>query len=385
VMEPPVEIFNGHKDVLLDLTLSPHSLQLIATSADDKTIRIWNLKISITAIKCYCGYGDEPVTSLLFHPKYDHLLFGATDSTILQFDLSSPGVLIRQKTILFQSAIASSNEITCFAIHPKEDHLLAIGDDDGTVHLFDTQSQSTIKRLSRIHSNLLGKISFSPNNPNILISGGFDSLCCAWDLRRGRPASPLLNFTHLTESQDSSNLQIANPPFVHDLLHVLQGRIVICALGDGKISLYKSSDGSLSSTSQMIDAHRGMVTNLASFPNPEEEGERTDEIVRDYFLSAGADGLIKLWEVREVIGEMESMVPQPTGSRGKKKKGAKESRPPQRRAKEWYEVIERSAIAHPNKVNSLCSLRREGDISIAVADVSCGWSLYRVPLPLVPC
>jgi WD40 repeat protein len=370
-----MESFNGHKDALLDLTVSPHSLQLIATSSDDKSIRIWNLMISVNAIKCYSGYG-EPVGALLFHPKYDHLLLGATDSSILQFDLGSPGVLIRQQTILFQSA---SNEIACFAIHPKEDHLLAIGDDDGTIHLFNTQSQSTIKRLSRIHSNLLGKIAFNPINPNILISGGFDSVCCAWDLRRGRPASNLLNFATLNESHDS-NLQIANPPFVHDLLHLLQGRIVVCALGDGKISLYKSSDGSLSSMSKMIDAHRGMVTNLASYPNPDSEASQTEEEgVRDYFLSAGADGLIKLWEVREVINEIESTgAPPPSSARGKKKKGTKE--PAGRKAREWYEVIERSAIAHPNKVNSLCSVRRDDEVSIGVADVSSGWCLYRSPL-----
>jgi WD40 repeat protein len=378
-MEREVERFCyfGHKGAILDLATSCLSdTPVIVTTSDDLTIRLWNpLSLSPHAMKCYCGFGQESIDSLLFHPTQSHLFLGATNSAILQFDLNSPGIITRDHVPLFNLPTGSS-DITCFTIHPTDHNLLVVSDDDGVIYLFDFQSQTITKRLTRVHSNLLGKISFNPMNPNILISGGFDSICCAWDIRRGRPCSntSLVNFTDLNQSHES-NLQIANPPFVHDLLHILHGRIVVCALGDGNLSLYKTSDGSLLSVSHMIEAHSGMVTNLSSYPKQ----QNNDLEKGDYFMSAGADGLIKIWEVREILTD--GLPPQGAGKKNKKK--SKQSR------KEWYEVIERRVISHPNKINSIASVATmviavpsgdgsEGPLpAIAVCDVTSEWFLYR--------
>jgi WD40 repeat protein len=385
----------GHKRAILDVTIScVADPPVIVTTSDDLTIRLWNpLPSSPNAIKCYCGFGQESVDSLLFHPNQSHLFLGATTSSIIQFDLNSPGIITREHVTLFTLTSSSStetNEIACFTLHPTDSNLLVISDDDGVIYLFRLESQSITKRLARVHSNLLGKLSFNPMNPSILISGGFDSICCAWDIRRGRPCSNILNFTTINQSNDT-NLQIANPPFVHDLLHILHGRILVCALGDGNLALFKSSDGSLLSVSHTTEAHSGMVTNLSSYPKqPTSELEKSD-----YFISAGADGLIKIWEVREVLTDdlpLHGGGGGGGGKRHKKKSKGHGANVKSEKKKEWYEIIERRAIFHPNKINSISSVTVNGsgsgggdvpmatsssDPAIVVCDVTSEWFLYR--------
>lgn len=395
----------GHKGAILDLITSSVTdtvssvtdSSYVITTSDDLTIRLWNCSSSSSssshAMKCYCGYGQEPINSLLCHPTNPHLFLGANSSTIFQFDMNSPGILSRDHIALFtlpspSSSSGECSEISCFTLHPTDPNLLVIGDDDGVISLFHLQSQTITKRLARVHSNLLGRVSFSPINPNILLSGGFDSICCAWDIRRGRPFSntSLVNFSHLNQSHES-NLQIANPPFVHDLLHILHGRVLVCALGDGNLSLYKTSDGSLLSVSHMTEAHSGMVTNLCAY----SRWSNNDLEISDFFVSAGADGLIKIWEVREVlIGDPPPQGAGGTGGGGKKNK-KKSKQPCSEKTKEWYEIIERRIISHPNKINSIASVATvclDTSISndshdslpvtgIVVCDVTMEWFLYR--------
>jgi WD40 repeat protein len=134
---------------------------------------------------------------------------------------------------------------------------MAVGDDSGVISLVPIESKThqpvsvtasgtRVKRLNRVHSNLIGALSFRPNSKYVS-SGGFDCLLCEWDVGFGRPTGTI-NFASsdmaarivhsampLTEPSAVS-APFVNPPFVHAISHIFEGRAVVAALGNGMVS-----------------------------------------------------------------------------------------------------------------------------------------------------
>lgn len=239
--------FNGHKKPVIDVK-SRKSDGLVVTCAEDKTIRLWDIRTA-KSVRCITGFGEDPITALQFSSHDTSCIYGSTDSNIFTFDLRREGILLRDCHSVIYTVPASTEsepaEICCFDIHPKGGvNLLGIGDDDGIVTLIDTTNRAVVKRLSRVHSNLVGSMAFQPDRKNYLTTGGFDNLLCVWDYNRGRPASAALNFAEQPidplNASPSGSAQISNPPFVHALLYLQGGRHIACAVGDGSVRVVSS-------------------------------------------------------------------------------------------------------------------------------------------------
>ena len=367
--------FSGHKDTVLDIKLS--CAGVVATSSEDKTIRLWDTRVGTRAVQCIIGFGDLPVENLMFSDTNVNSLFGNTENAILQFDLRFEGVINRQHTVVY--AQDTDVDISCFDMHP-ECNLIAVGCDDGSVCMIDQSSRSITKRLSRVHNNILGAVAFARRNPNVLVTGGFDSLCCAWDIVRGRPVSRAIDFSS-QETESSVSTQISNPPFVHAILPLLDGRTVACALGDGTVHLLNACAGPFQPASAATEAHAGMVTALATYgpTSVAQESTMTGETegtVVDAFLSCGADRNIVAWNV--IAGE-EPASTASSGAGGRKKKTGKNKKtsPPGHRLR-----VQRSfTIEHVDKINTIATHSRGcastgGGNEIFVADVTSRWVMY---------
>ena len=314
------QCFTGHKGSVLDITSFENDSSTIVTSSEDKTLRLWDLRTGKTR-QCITGFGADPVNIVKYAPNDPHQLFGMTDDAIVTFDLRREGLLVRDSHSTLYSHTQPTTtpndmeevcELSSFAVHPKESlHLLAVGDDEGTVTVVNSKSGEVTKRLSRTHSNVIGAVTFQPNSHNYLCSGGFDSLFCCWDCSRGRVCGEVINFSQRQPEQEQ---QMANPPFVHDLLYREGGRQVVVALGDGSLRLlrYVQKQGFVS-VGKMLAAHGGMATSVCDFslvfPRPDTEtetmrgtgtGTETETSVEresNCVISAGIDCFIRGWRI----------------------------------------------------------------------------------------
>eukprot|EP01034_Spumella_vulgaris_P029737 gene29737-36832_t len=116
---------------------------------------------------------------------------------------------------------------------------------------------SRLKKLSGVHTNIVGAIAFKPNNKNEIISGGYDCVACTWDISRGKSTSSV-RVEHIAEEGDEKPTnQVLNPPFIQAVDYCCEGRGVLLSLGDGTLRLLSSRD---LSTTHSVPAHRSMMT-----------------------------------------------------------------------------------------------------------------------------
>lgn len=121
---------------------------------------------------------------------------------------------------------------------------ICAGDDSGDIVVIDVEKSCIFKTLSRQHKNICSTVKFNPRKPWEVFSGGLDCQLIRWDFSRGRPL-----FTVDVQTSDRVNCDkkqilqtyMVNPPMVHcvDVLSSLH--CVVCALGNGSVSVYSAS------------------------------------------------------------------------------------------------------------------------------------------------
>ena len=220
-------------------TTGQPSRRLLASGSDDKTVRIWDTRTN-KPVKCLHGCFPDSIEGVAFVPTDDNLLFAASGNVLYSFDLRQPSVI--QNTAL--SALSDIFEdINTLDVHPNQ-RLLAVSDDSNNIYFVPFDEQGALinsketgiryKTLSRVHNNIVGSLKFHVNpKKNEVISGGFDCMACIWDLDRGRPVKSI-QFQCLEEV--ASTNQVFNPPFVHSLGYICEGKLIVSGLGDGSVS-----------------------------------------------------------------------------------------------------------------------------------------------------
>lgn len=75
--------------------------------------------------------------------------------------------------------------------------ILASGDDDKVINLFDYATGKVATRLEKCHSNFVRVVRMMRSNPSTLLSGGFDKVVNFWDVR----AEEKLQYQYLHEDE----------------------------------------------------------------------------------------------------------------------------------------------------------------------------------------
>lgn len=82
----PVRTLPGHGKGINDLAISPLSTSILASAAEDNTIRLWNLEPQYEHQPCiamFCGEGHRsPILAIHFHPNGKWLLSGGIDTAV---------------------------------------------------------------------------------------------------------------------------------------------------------------------------------------------------------------------------------------------------------------------------------------------------------------
>jgi len=220
-------------------TKNDNEKRILASGSEDRTVRLWDCNEQ-KSVKCFhkCFPGD--IESIQFHPLKPYLLYVASGNRMFSFDIRNDAIL--QSTAF--SMAEGFDDINCININHNGTQL-AIADDSSLVYLmrlnedgsFQPMGKQT-RALQRVHENMVGTVSFANiNKKNQIYTGGYDYICCNWDVDRCRPIkSVTIQTLAENETHDSAN-SVFNPPFINHLQVLEDKQLIALALGDGSVSL----------------------------------------------------------------------------------------------------------------------------------------------------
>jgi WD repeat-containing protein 53 len=231
--------------------------------------------------------------------------------------------------------------------------LLAAADDTGTVRIWDGK-HTRILQPETDYPFLMTSCCFRSGDQ--LASGGTNCAVYLWDI--GRPRKPL--DTLLIARDDVGANQMCNPPMVHSLSWSPSRRLLAAGLGDGSIQIMGVVKRKLASLTRLREGHGSSVASLC-FPDFGLSNANTDRIV----ASAGTDGAIIVWDLKQSVGGDVSADPRQILSHELLKEDL---------SNEPSIVF---GIPHAHKANCIVSSRTN---TLYVADISNEISGYAIPL-----
>jgi WD40 repeat protein/DNA-binding CsgD family transcriptional regulator len=265
---------NGHENTIIQIAWSLDG-QYLASSSDDKTIRIWPL------LKKGVHWNLEhtsPVSSVAWAMSGTSLVASATMETSVWI-WHWPTRAVRH--VLH----GHDNPVICVHWSP-DGSLLAAGLIDGSIHLWDTENFET-DRILRGHSNQIQNVVWSPDG-STLASCSSDNMVCLWDPRDSTSELPKLTFRKHTD-------QVLNLAWSPD------SRLIASVGFDRCVRLWSPSTGS---QMEVLGGHTDCIS-CVSF-----------SCDNSMLASKSADGTVRLWDCNtwEPLGVINEETPAGTGS-----------------------------------------------------------------------
>ncbi|KAI5120379.1 hypothetical protein M0805_006901 [Coniferiporia weirii] len=275
---------------------SPNS-QILATGSWSGGVKLWGVP-SCTLSRTFQGHGDR-VGGLAWHPQATlsqsenavNLVSGAGDFNLHLWSLNSDAPLATLK--------GHEGRVCRTAFHPSGNYV-ASASFDTSWRLWDVPTQKELL-LQEGHSKEVYSVEFQDDGA-LIASGGLDAIGRVWDLRTGRTAMVL-------DGHVQGIYSIAFSP---------NGYQIATGAGDDTIRIWDMRSLKALYT---IPAHRSNVSDVRFFRSSDlpthlkQDVEMKDPALDDdesgdgptdssaeghyrsglYFVSAGYDGLVKLW------------------------------------------------------------------------------------------
>ncbi|ESP04891.1 hypothetical protein LOTGIDRAFT_156130 [Lottia gigantea] len=235
-----VQLGNGHTASVLCLDVQRQTEQL-ASGGENGELCVWALE-SKSLLKKYVK-ADCECTSVCFSKTNLDILYAAFEREVFVFDIND-----FEEPILTYSF--NSEEINQIALSNQEEYLAAC-DDSGDVKIINLPEKKMYKTLRNIHSNICATISFRPNRPQDLVSGGMDGKLVHW-LYPNHKCLNEFNMRELLDTPEDASAYMVNPPFIHHVACSPTGTYIACALQNGQILVF---NGSRKNLSQLFTLH----------------------------------------------------------------------------------------------------------------------------------
>jgi RNA polymerase sigma factor (sigma-70 family) len=153
------------------LAFSPDSRTLYSWSGDKK-VRYWDLATGKRLREFSAG--ERQVYTGGFAPDGNWFACGGRDQVLLLYDMAT-GTLVRRIEV---PAMHYDNRSLAFS---SDSRALAVGDEEGTIHLLELASGKLRRRLVGGHQGSISALLFSTDGSR-LVSGSSDTTALVWDL-----------------------------------------------------------------------------------------------------------------------------------------------------------------------------------------------------------
>ena len=241
--------------------------KLLATGAEDKLIRIWDLATK-RIIKVLRGH-EQDIYSLDFFPDGDRLVSGSGDRSVRIWSLRSS-----QCTL----TLSIEDGVTTVAVSP-DGKLIAAGSLDRTVRVWDSTTGFLVERLDsgnesgNGHEDSVYSVAFS-NNGNQIASGSLDRTVKLWNLEG--------------KSDKNSNCEatyIGHKDFVLSVCCTPNNEYILSGSKDRGVIFWDQASGN---ALLMLQGHRNSVISVAVSSN----SQGTEGI----FATGSGDCKARIWK-----------------------------------------------------------------------------------------
>jgi hypothetical protein len=268
-----------HQDRVTSLVISPDNKYVISAS-NDKTIKIWDFDNS-EEIRTLYGHEDW-VTDLTLTPDGSRILSASRDGTVKTWDLKTGANL--------GTFSGHDNRVDCLAVTPDGQRVVSISNfHDTTFIIWDLESRTTLHTFSIDFDHWLNKVLITSDGKRAFTTSILDRMVIFWELKSGERIFNLLNGT------GSRKISLALSPDEH---FVLSG-------GDNNdITMWDIENVEEEFQEEVFQLENVIVdTKVPNFwQNP---GWFICSVAflntGLEIMSASADGMIKIWDVKTKI------------------------------------------------------------------------------------
>lgn len=265
----------GHKSSVLSLDVNSEG---ILASGGEEELCVWDKDgSSQTKLSYPKTDSSKEVNSVCFGVTKPKHLYASCGNKVFGFDLRN------QSSILCEYEY-NEDEVNQITIHHKEEYL-ACCDDGGEIKVIELSSGRLFKTLRNKHDNICSTVQFRPIRRWEIVSGGMDFWVVSWDFFSGRALYELNVQGH--GGNGSEGAYFVNPPFVHSIHMMENGRMFASGLGNGDVQLFRYEGKKKFVPHQCLKKHSSSVSQV-HFPkfHPNE-----------WLVSAGNDCKIVFWNL----------------------------------------------------------------------------------------
>ena len=178
----PFTLLNKHQKTgayALDCVTSAQNPQICGLLMSNGSIDIHDSR-SLSHLSTIQQPVDNVVSQIMFDKVDSNVLWVSNlNGNICAFDL-------RQPLLLPAVCLTAPNTILSFDIDASHTKLCAgteLNKEDAPILIYDLRNPQSIERkFEDCHSDDITQIKYHPNNPNVMISGSTDGLCCLYDM-----------------------------------------------------------------------------------------------------------------------------------------------------------------------------------------------------------